>query len=169
MMGDSSDNIPGITGVGPKTAQNLIQEYGSMEEVYNNVDQIKGKLKEKLIESRDNAFLSKKLVRIITDAPINVSISELLRKSPNLNLLESLCEELEFKNILPRIKKALDLDDQVLEGPVHYPKESQLDLFNQEILEEKKQVLYKSNTWITTPSEIESLQKKIQNSLTLKQ
>ena len=161
MMGDSSDNIPGITGVGPKTAQNLIQEYGSMEEVYNNVDQIKGKLKEKLIESRDNAFLSKKLVRIITDAPINVSISELLRKSPNLNLLESLCEELEFKNILPRIKKALDLDDQVLEGPVHYPKESQLDLFNQEILEEKKQVLYKSNTWITTPSEIESLQKKI--------
>ena len=104
IMGDNSDNIPGVFGVGQKTAQKLITEYGSMENVYEGIENIKGKLKEKLEKSKDDAFLSKDLVTISTDAPVKFSFDDFKIKTPNFQKVEGLFEELEFKNILNRVK-----------------------------------------------------------------
>ncbi len=161
MMGDSSDNIPGIAGVGPKTAQRLIEEYGSMIGVYDNIENISGKLKEKLIDSKENAFLSKKLVKIITDAPLESSISDLLRKKPNVEQFEQLCQELEFKNIIGRVKKSLEIDQNSSHEEKKYHQENQLDLFSQPILEQKITPLYKSNIWITNSTEITSFNQQL--------
>ena len=70
LMGDASDNIPGVTGVGQKTALSLIEKYGTVENVYKNIDEINGKLKDKLLADKDMAFLSLKLATIILDADI---------------------------------------------------------------------------------------------------
>ncbi len=105
IMGDTSDNIPGVFGVGEKTAQKLINEFGSIEKVYENIDSIKGKLKEKLENSKENAFLSKDLVTISTDAPVQFSFNDFKTQEPNFQEIEKLFKELEFNNILNRIKK----------------------------------------------------------------
>jgi DNA polymerase-1 len=100
LSGDSSDNIPGIPGIGPKTATTLIKTYGSMEELYNRLDEIKAaKQKQKLSEFKDQAFLSRKLAKIVTDAPIVLDLSGLTRKSPDLNSLAKLFRELEFRKL----------------------------------------------------------------------
>ena len=70
-MGDSSDNIPGVAGIGEKTALKLLQDYGSLDGVYENIDSIKGKLKEKLETGKDSAYFSKKLATIYRDVPIS--------------------------------------------------------------------------------------------------
>ena len=77
MMGDSVDNIPGLPGVGEKTAKKFLKEYGSIEELYKNLEDIKGKLKEKISENEELGMLSKKLATIITDVPIEYEIDEL--------------------------------------------------------------------------------------------
>ena len=161
MMGDSSDNIPGIAGVGPKTAQKLIEEYGSLVSVYKNVDEISGKLKDKLIDSKENAFLSKKLVKIIIDAPLKVSISDLIRKKPNSEKFEKLCQELEFKNIINRVKKSLDIEAQLTEEEKKDHQENQLDLFNQPVLDKKINSIYKSAKFIKKSDDIERYSKQL--------
>ncbi len=161
MIGDSSDNIPGIAGVGPKTAQKLIEEYGSLVSVYKNVDEISGKLKDKLIDSKENAFLSKKLVKIIIDAPLKVSISDLIRKKPNSEKFEKLCQELEFKNIINRVKKSLDIEAQLTEEEKKDHQENQLDLFNQPVLDKKINSIYKSAKFIKKSDDIERYSKQL--------
>ena len=169
MMGDASDNIPGIAGVGPKTAQRLIDAYESMDGVYQNIENISGKLKEKLILSKENAFLSKKLVKIITDAPLEGSISDLLRKEPSIDQFEKLCEELEFKNIMNRVKKSLQIDLEENDEDKIIHQDHQLNLFNQPSEEQKIEQLTKSITWITTPSSITDFNIKLlqQNKVTI--
>jgi len=71
LMGDSVDNIPGVPGVGPKTASTLLRQYGSMEKLYENTHELKGKLKEKIEDNKEQAFLSKKLATILLDAPVD--------------------------------------------------------------------------------------------------
>lgn len=103
LMGDSSDNIPGIKGVGEKTAIALIQEYGSIDNMYQNVDSIsKPKLKEKIINDKDMAMLSKMLVTIKTDVPIKIKPEDLERAEPNNEELGRLFTELEFKTMIKR-------------------------------------------------------------------
>ncbi|MCB0724997.1 MAG: DNA polymerase I [Ignavibacteriae bacterium] len=103
LMGDSSDNIPGIKGVGEKTAIALIQEYGTIEDMYKNVDAIsKPKLKEKIINDKEMAFLSKKLVTIKTDVPIKIKPEDLKREEPDAEELGRLFTELEFKTMIKR-------------------------------------------------------------------
>ena len=103
MMGDAVDNIPGIPGVGAKTASKLLLEYGSMENLYNNTDKIKGKLREKIENNRDQAFLSKHLAKIITDVPVNFDEPELLRTEPNKEKISKLFTELEFRTLTKRV------------------------------------------------------------------
>ena len=111
IMGDNSDNIPGVFGVGEKTAQKLITQYGSIEKVYQGIGNIKGKLKEKLENSKENAFLSKDLVTIATDAPVKFSFDDFKIQTPNFKKIDTLFEDLEFKNILNRLKNTFHLSN----------------------------------------------------------
>ncbi|MCT4611909.1 MAG: DNA polymerase I [Clostridia bacterium] len=99
LMGDSSDNIPGVKGVGEKTAIKLLKEYGSIEGVYENIDEIKGKLKEKLENDKEVAFLSRELATIYKEVPIECKF-ELFDKYKLLTEeVKELFKELEFKNM----------------------------------------------------------------------
>jgi len=106
LMGDASDNIPGIKGVGEKTAASLIQEYGSIENLYKNIDNIsKPKLKEKIETQKKEAFLSYKLVTIRTDVPLNINFHKLNKKEEDAPLLSSIFEDLEFKTLTRKFQK----------------------------------------------------------------
>ncbi|MDA3866668.1 MAG: DNA polymerase I [Salinivirgaceae bacterium] len=103
LWGDSSDNIPGAPGIGEKTAKKLIGKYGSVENLYENIDDLTGKQKEKLVENKEQVFLSKKLVTINIDVPLSQDYSDLVRKEPDEKALDELLSELDFKNIKKRI------------------------------------------------------------------
>jgi DNA polymerase I len=97
LMGDSSDNIPGAPGVGPKTAMKLISEFGSIEEVLKNTDKLKGRLKEILENNKDQIELSRKLVTIEQNAPVELNEQELVTEIPDKEKLKVLFDELEFR------------------------------------------------------------------------
>lgn len=103
LWGDAVDNIPGVPGVGEKTAKKLIQEYGSLEGVLQNIDKLKGKMKEKFQEFSEQAVVSKRLATIDTQVPIDISLNDLIRKEPNEELLSQVFQELEFRTLLKRI------------------------------------------------------------------
>ena len=102
MMGDAADNIPGIPGVGEKTAQKFIAEYENMEGLFENTDQLKGKIKEKVEEGKQMGLLSKKLVTIITDVPIPFEEDKLRVEQKNEEAIKTLFEHLEFRTLLPK-------------------------------------------------------------------
>ena len=103
MMGDAVDNIPGIPGVGEKTAIKLIAQFGSMEEMYKRTDEIKGKLREKIEANKQQAFDSKWLARIILDVPVAFEPEKLILEAPNKTKLAELFQALEFRSISRRI------------------------------------------------------------------
>lgn len=103
MWGDAVDNIPGIPGVGEKKAKEFVQLYGSMEGLYENLHEIKGKLKEKIENARDQAFMSKQLATILIDAPVEFNEEDLLISEPNKEELIELFTELEFRTSAKRI------------------------------------------------------------------
>lgn len=102
IMGDSSDNIPGVAGIGKVGANKLLAEYGDLETIYANIDKITGATKTKLIESKEMAFLSKKLATIKLDVDLNLSLDEMKLKMPFNNSAKKAIEELDFKTILNR-------------------------------------------------------------------
>ncbi|HWU43262.1 MAG TPA: DNA polymerase I [Bdellovibrio sp.] len=98
IVGDTSDNIPGVKGIGEKGAIKLLEQFKHVEEIYENIDKVEGKsIKEKLIASKDNAFISKKLVTIATDVPVDDDIEAYRLKPWNREELRSLLRELNFK------------------------------------------------------------------------
>lgn len=100
LMGDSSDNIPGVKGVGEKTALNLLKEYKTLDGVYENIDNIKGKLKEKLETDKDKAYMSYDLATIYKDVPIDTDYEKIkYRGIDALNYIE-LLEDLEFYSLI---------------------------------------------------------------------
>lgn len=100
LMGDTSDNIPGVRGVGEKTATALIQEFGSIKNLYDNIDKItKPKLKENILTYKDDALLSEMLVTIKTDVPLHINFHNLNRTDPDTDKLVPLLEEMEFKTL----------------------------------------------------------------------
>ncbi len=103
MMGDAADNIPGIPGVGPKTATKLLNQYGSMEAMYENAHEIKGKLGEKIRDNEEQAKLSKRLARIICDVPIDFDAEVFIHEEPNEEAIKELFSELEFRTLLKRV------------------------------------------------------------------
>jgi DNA polymerase-1 len=103
LMGDKSDNIPGAPGIGEKTAIKLISQYDSIENLYNNINDLKGKQKEKLIENKDQVELSKELVKIYLNVPIEFDTLDIERKLPNEEQLTKLFKELEFKSLFKRL------------------------------------------------------------------
>ncbi|MCB9262114.1 MAG: DNA polymerase I [Flavobacteriales bacterium] len=103
LMGDAVDNIPGVPGVGPKTASTLLKQYGSMENIYENTHELKGKLKERIEENKEQAFMSKRLATILLDAPVDFDPTSLILEDPNKEKIKSVFEKLEFKTLFKRV------------------------------------------------------------------
>jgi DNA polymerase-1 len=106
LMGDSSDNIPGVPGIGAKTAVKLIKEYGSLENLYEHLPEIRGKLHERLEQNREQAFLSRKLGTIKRDIDTGLELNDLAVKEAHRDELISLYTRLEFNNLLNTIQSA---------------------------------------------------------------
>ena len=105
LMGDSSDNIPGCPGVGEKTAQKLIAEFGSIENLLEHTDQLKGALKTKVETNREMITFLKFLATIKIDVPIQLEMDKLVREDADENSLRSIFEELEFRTLIDRVLK----------------------------------------------------------------
>ncbi len=105
MMGDSSDNIPGLPGVGEKTAKKFIQEYGSMENLLANTHELKGKMKENIEANKDLGILSKKLATIMLDVPVVFDATDFELNHPDIAKVTDLFEELEFRQLLVNFQK----------------------------------------------------------------
>ena len=102
LMGDKSDNIPGVAGIGEKTAYSLLAAYGDLDGIYAHIDEIKGATQKKLIENKETAYFSRQLATIELDAPIEVELSECLLKMPFSHALKDKFAELEFKSLLTK-------------------------------------------------------------------
>ena len=127
LMGDSSDNIPGVKGVGEKTALKLLQQYQTLDGIYEHIDEIKGKLKEKLINDKDNAYMSYDLATIITDVPMDINLNDTRYVGENIDELNKLYVDIEFYSFLKKkevkeeplkISMASSLNDLDIKEPV---------------------------------------------------
>ncbi len=103
LSGDPSDNIPGVAGVGDKTALKLLQDFGSVEGIYEHIDEIKGKLQEKLINDKESAFQSKEIATIYRDVPLNTNYDEMKYLGADADKLTNLYNEFEFYSLLKKI------------------------------------------------------------------
>lgn len=140
LMGDASDNIPGVPGVGPKTALKLIKEYGDVETVLENIDKVSGKaLKAKLADNKESALLSKKLATICTEAPVDTDIAK-YALAPLREEARTLLQDLEFRNMYDRFAS-------VLGGAQH-----SFDLFGETIEQESAPTEH-----VTLPAQAEQL------------
>ncbi len=116
LIGDSSDNIPGVKGIGPKTAVPLIQQFGSLEEIYNNLDKIdKPGTRKKLEVSRDNAFISKDLAAINCSVPLEFDFEKAKFSKPDFEKLREVFIELEFKTLFDRLLKIYNNNSKLTE------------------------------------------------------
>ena len=111
LMGDSSDNIPGVKGIGEKTALKLLQEYTSVENLYDHIDEIKGATKDKLVSDKDSAFMSKQIATIYREVPLNIVLEDLVYSGPNVLELQNLYQELEFFSFIKNIPMKQDSDE----------------------------------------------------------
>lgn len=113
LMGDSSDNIPGIPGVGEKTALKLLHQFGSVEKVLDSIEEVSGKkLKEKLEEHKDLAIISKQLATITREAPVEVKLDDISYNGYDVNKVISIYKELGFQSLLDKLEDVEGTDDQ---------------------------------------------------------
>lgn len=132
LMGDASDNIPGCPGVGEKTAVQLIQQFGDIEGLLANTDQLKGKQREKVETNREQIELSRWLAKIVTDVPITLDMEALAVQEPDREALAKRFMELEMRSFAERIRKATTTpshQEKEIEPLPQKPKKGQLDLF----------------------------------------
>ena len=115
MMGDSVDNIPGLPGVGDKTAKKFIKQYGSLENLLQNAHEVTGKLGEKILENKELGVLSKKLAKIILDVPIDYNLDEFKLSDPDKDIILKVFDELEFRRIKETFFKIFGTNSSKLE------------------------------------------------------
>ena len=118
LMGDQSDNIPGVKGIGEKTALKLLQEYKTLDGIYENIDKIKGATKDKLLQDKDNAYMSYEIATIVKDVPVDIDINDIKLKEKDDKKLNDLYEELEFYSFLKKekvVKKEEILDIKIID------------------------------------------------------
>ena len=133
MMGDSVDNIPGLPGVGDKTARKCVAQYGSMENLLANTHEIKGKLREKIEENKELGILSKKLARILLDVPVSFDEKKYILDQPNTEKVLEIFQELEFRQLGNRLQKIFSGAEET-ESPANKSTTTApaaYDLFNQ--------------------------------------
>mgnify|MGYP006086378429 FL=1 len=155
MKGDSADNIPGLPGVGDKTAKKFIAEYGSMEKLLANTDKLKGKLKEKIETNKELGLLSKKLATIILDVPVDFSPNEFKFKVTDLLEVKDVFRELEFRRLIESVDRIFNInkDDEELEiksestiqTAVKNPGSGQFSLFDETNTFEKPKIFKRNN------------------------
>ena len=118
LMGDQSDNIPGVKGIGEKTALKLLQEYKTLDGIYENIDKIKGSTHDKLVQDKDNAYMSYEIATIVKDVPVDIDINDIKIKGKDDKKLNNLYEELEFYSFLKKektVKKEEILDIKIID------------------------------------------------------
>ena len=128
LMGDSSDNIPGCPGVGEKTAQKLVAQFGSIENLLEHTEELKGALKTKVENNKEMILFSKFLATIKTDVPIELNMEDLQREAPDEEALRKIFEEMEFRSLMERVfnrEKKIITTENTIKKPVGQP-----DLFN---------------------------------------
>jgi DNA polymerase-1 len=103
IVGDASDNIPGVRGVGKKTAENLLNQFESLEEIYENIEEIPSRFQNKMVEGREDAFLSRELAEIVTDIPMEFDLEACKAQDYDRENIVTLFRELEFRTLLDRI------------------------------------------------------------------
>jgi DNA polymerase-1 len=119
LTGDASDNYPGVPGIGPKTAIQLLQKYGSLDNIYKNIKKIKPLVAEKLIEGKESAALAKKLATIVTNVPIKLNLKSCQVHDYEREKAKKLFEELEFRSLIEKLpgmeknKKGTKKDQQI--------------------------------------------------------
>mgnify|MGYP000993584378 FL=1 len=156
LMGDKSDNIPGVPGIGEKTGIKLLKEFGTMENLYNNIDKVGGKkTRESLIENQNTAFLSKKLGEIIRNAPLDFTLEELKVEEPDWDRLAKLYETLEFKSLLSKISsdKISKVEDSTYKVKYKIIKENNYEPIINEIKSEKSfcfKFLYENHIYVSS-------------------
>lgn len=132
LWGDASDNIPGVPSIGEVKAKRLISEYHSIENIYQNIDQLpENSIKKALVEHQDKAILSKSLATIITDVPVEFDLDEMKRSAPNMDQLQAIFRELEFRTLSKRLEK--------IYPTVTQPVATQPDLFSSPVPAETDQ------------------------------
>ena len=142
LQGDTSDNIPGIPGVGPKTAAELLKQFGTVENVVAHAGELKGKLKERVEQYGDQAILSKKLATIVTDVPVPYDEEQLAYKGPNKEALTPIFEEMEFKTMMARAFASTGSPPTTSTLVEADPQGSQLSMFGSDgPVREKKQAV----------------------------
>lgn len=103
LMGDPSDHIPGVKGIGEKTAIQLLSKYGSLDNLYENIEQVSGKTKEKLLADKDNAYMSYDIATIYRDVPLDFSLEDCIYKGINTEEYVNLLKEFEFHSLLKKV------------------------------------------------------------------
>ena len=148
LVGDASDDIPGVAGIGPKTATPLIQRFGTIENIYANLDKIeKESVRKKLEANRENAFLSKELATIITDMPINIDFEHAKFVKPDFKKLLEIFDELEFRSLKTKLFKVYDGKETAQSSEKEFvPVEKSID---------------KNYTLVNTPEKAKELAKKL--------
>lgn len=117
LMGDSSDNIPGVKGIGEKTALKLLQEYKTLDGIYENIDNIKGATHDKLVNDKESAYTSYELATIYKEVPMDITVDDLIYKKPDHEKLNKFYEELEFFSFLKKDEVKIEkkpLDVQII-------------------------------------------------------
>ncbi len=139
LMGDKSDNIPGVPGIGEKTGIKFLKQFGNMENLYENIEDVRGKkTKESLIEHKAIAFLSKKLGKIIRNVPLDISLEEIKVQDPNWGKLANLYDTFEFKSLLSKIPSSeTGLEDSDYSVKHEIVEENNYEKIIQEIESEK--------------------------------
>ncbi len=123
MMGDSADNIPGLPGVGEKTAKKFLAAYGSMENLLANTHELKGKMKEKVEAAKDLGLLSKKLATIMLDVPVTFNAKDFELDQPDIEKVTALFSELEFRNLLTNFTKTFAVESATKVNSAESPSE----------------------------------------------
>ena len=150
LMGDKSDNIPGVPGIGEKTGIKLIKEFSSIENIIENIDQLKGSVKKKIEENKEQAIFSKKLATIIRDVPIEISLDELSYGDYDK---KAVIEEFKKFGFTTLIKQVLAMDD--IEGESTVEEKSELKISHLDnVLEFKKEVEKTNKLFIKTVSKV---------------
>lgn len=146
MMGDSVDNIPGLPGVGEKTAKKFLKEFGSLENLLDNTDKLKGKLKENIEANKELGLLSKQLATIFIDAPIEFNEEELTMTTPDVEKVRELFTELEFRQLLENFYRTFNLENQLTQKAQTVSEKSvQASLFGEEESETTTSTELKNN------------------------